>query len=569
MSAGTEPPGEPPEQFEGARHCVVRPDELHVLGETLQQFLDSLDIPGQSEWRGAFLASVSEIASIVLSCARPQFVHVTVWSRDESVHVMLTESGRLWLGKPEPAEVLEVLDETRRAALDSATYLSTQVSNKWTLSRRLGTAPARSRQPVETGRRRRGAPKTGVTQLTRSARRIAEAPRAARIPYLGRPDELGEMARALQTLKGVALERAVLETMIRQVPVGIAVVGPDGRYRSVNPAFAAMYGYRGPEEIVGRLAANDLDPEVAASHRSRLIEFWEGKRELLRIENRYSGPDGLVSWHGHTIAALRGPDGRPEAVIAFVQDTTERTVQEARAARIQRDLLPTTAPTMEGYELSGGCLPAQDMSGDFFDWVLHRDRQLDLTLADVMGKGMGAALVMAALRTGLRAVAPGPGPAERVRTALESLTLSGDEEGLFVTLFQARVDLDTGVVRYVDAGHGYWAVRRAGGELVHVPGSSLPLLVLPDAKLEEREIRLEPGDTLILYSDGLVEREWETMELGDYREDLDEAEDVEAMVKRLLGRAPAHLADDVTVAALRRLAGAEVREAPELLHSGR
>jgi hypothetical protein len=123
--------------------------------------------------------------------------------------------------------------------------------------------------------------------------------------------------------------------------------------------------------------------------------------------------------------------------MVFVQDATVRTYQKERATRIQGDLLPKGSPVIDGYELSGGCLPAQDVSGDFFDWVLREDGHLDLTIADVMGKGMAAALVMAAIRTGLRAVAPECGPAERVRIASESLALRADDEGLFVTLFRA------------------------------------------------------------------------------------------------------------------------------------
>jgi serine phosphatase RsbU (regulator of sigma subunit) len=193
------------------------------------------------------------------------------------------------------------------------------------------------------------------------------------------------------------------------------------------------------------------------------------------------------------------------------------------------------------------------MAGDFFDWVLREDGLLDVTIADVMGKGMAAALVMAAVRTGLRAVTPGAGPAERVRIAAESLALGRNEEGLFVTLFQARLDPATGVLRYVDVGHGYWAIRRADGRLDHWGRASPPMLVLPDAELEEGELRLEAGDTLLLYSDGLVETDHSTLSLSDYMEDLDEAKDAETMVKRLLSRAPATLSDDVTVVALRHL----------------
>ena len=91
------------------------------------------------------------------------------------------------------------------------------------------------------------------------------------------------------------MEREVLQTMIDGVPVGIATIGPDGRYRSVNPAFASMHGHRGPDDMVGRHARADLDPEVAAGQRSRILELWEGKQKLAHVDNRYSAPDGAVA----------------------------------------------------------------------------------------------------------------------------------------------------------------------------------------------------------------------------------------------------------------------------------
>src|SRR5205807_4358856 len=123
--------------------------------------------------------------------------------------------------------------------------------------------------------------------------------------------------------------------------------------------------------------------------------------------------------------------------------------------------------------------PAQDVSGDFYDWVQFDAGILDVTVADVMGKGMAAALVMAALRTALRAAGPAPAPGERACVAAEAMALGMETDGLFVTLFHARVDLASGTVRYVDAGHGHWVVRRAGGELFHPGSTSPPLFVTP------------------------------------------------------------------------------------------
>src|SRR5207302_1721461 len=126
-----------------------------------------------------------------------------------------------------------------------------------------------------------------------------------------------------------------------------------------------------------------------------------------------------------------------------------------RAARIQRGLLPRTTPLLKGYDLAGACKPAEDVAGDFYDWTLSDEGQLDVTVADVMGKGMGSGLVMATVRAVLRAARPELGPAARVRLAASFLTPGAGEDGLFVTLFHGRLDTATGLLRYVDAGHGY------------------------------------------------------------------------------------------------------------------
>src|SRR5207248_7062049 len=161
-----------------------------------------------------------------------------------------------------------------------------------------------------------------------------------------------------------------------------------------------------------------------------------GSQPTVHINNRTVRPDGTTYWTSTIITPVRGADGRIDAIIDFVMDDTDRVQQKERAMEVQRRLLPQRPPELPGYQLAGGCMPAQDMSGDFFDWMAREDGSLDLTLADVMGKGMGAALVMAAMRTAMRAAPAEMGPAERVRCAEEAMGLVMEQgEGLFVTVF--------------------------------------------------------------------------------------------------------------------------------------
>src|SRR5205807_9219278 len=134
--------------------------------------------------------------------------------------------------------------------------------------------------------------------------------------------------------------------------------------------------------------------------------------------------------------------------VAIIQDISERRREAQWAAAVQREMLPGGSPDLDGYDLACRFVPAQDVGGDLFDWVQRDEGCLDLTVADVMGKGVGAALVMAALRTALRTVSPDLGPAGRVAMAADALTFGTVGDELFVTLFHARLQEATGLLRY-------------------------------------------------------------------------------------------------------------------------
>src|SRR5439155_11945641 len=157
-----------------------------------------------------------------------------------------------------------------------------------------------------------------------------------------------------------------------------------------------------------------------------------------------------------------------------------------RAAQVQAALLPADYPTLPGFELSARCLPAREVSGDFYDWEEISPGQLSLTLGDVCGKGMSAALLMATIRATLRGVSPQNNPAEALSLAQRALLLDFERNSRFVTLFHARLDAANRSLCYADAGHGHAFIRRTSGAVEELPALGMPLGAFADEDFEER-----------------------------------------------------------------------------------
>ena len=312
-----------------------------------------------------------------------------------------------------------------------------------------------------------------------------------------------------------------------------------------------MLGYSG-EQLIGEPFWTFMHPDDRHTARDRHHSLMAGLVASHQGEDRWYRVNGSVVWCSMTAAPVPGAHGRPEKLVGVLQDVTERRLQAERAAQIQRDLLPRQDPRLQGYELAAACLPAPDVGGDLYDWVGPQAGRLDLTVADVMGRGLGAALVMATLRTALRSAPHQLGPAARVGLASESMSHGLTDDGLFVTLFHARLEMGSGLLRYVDAGHGYAAVLRAGGEILRLRSRSLPVGVMSETVYREEQVPLQPGDTLLVYTDGLVEVGDRSLELQQLAEEVDDAETAGQMVSRLLDRVQGQRIDDVTVVALRR-----------------
>jgi serine phosphatase RsbU (regulator of sigma subunit) len=238
----------------------------------------------------------------------------------------------------------------------------------------------------------------------------------------------------------------------------------------------------------------------------------------------------------------------------WVETELAADADEVQAIEIQRRLLPHKAPDVLGYDIAGRCQPAYHVGGDYYDWHLLDDTMLQVTVADVMGKGLPAGVIAAGLRTAMRVTSRTHTLMESVRRTAEGLQDDFDVSGTFATMFTARLRPQHGHLEYVDAGHGLALLISPGAPARQLSGRDLPIGVQAGSLWTNHETRLEPGDTLIVVSDGVLEAFTDPVDglraaehLGATGQSADE------MADRILAEAAhAPLADDLTAVVVRR-----------------
>lgn len=202
---------------------------------------------------------------------------------------------------------------------------------------------------------------------------------------------------------------------------------------------------------------------------------------------------------------------------AHVEELKETTAKKERmekelqiAKSIQQSLVPRTFPPYAGredFELYAVLDPARQIGGDLYDFLLLDEDHFCISIGDVSGKGIPAALFMAVSRTLLRRIVKEtPDDTAEVVRRLNGELSSENESMMFVTLFCAVVDLSTGKCRYTNGGHCPPFILRNSGEVERIPSvGGLIVGVLPEAAYKAAEFQLEPGESIFFYTDGLTE----------------------------------------------------------------
>ncbi|WP_374612498.1 PP2C family protein-serine/threonine phosphatase [Gordonia sp. (in: high G+C Gram-positive bacteria)] len=377
-------------------------------------------------------------------------------------------------------------------------------------------------------------PEDRFAQITRMAKAVFGVPMST-VSLLDRDRQW------FKAVDGIELQNLPREQTVCQVTVARAYDHPD------DPALII------PD--VSKVPAFAAIPQIAADDG---IRFYAGYP--------------LYGPGGHPVGTFCLYDTRPrelttdqEAAFRELAAWAQREIANSddleRAALVQRQLLPPPLGVVPGWSIAAMCLPAFAVGGDFYDHYPWSDG-LVFTVADVMGKGLGAAILTATVRSAIRAAsraldATGHAAADAdlakvVETVADQLADDFAGTETFATAFHARLHTDEGQLEYVDAGHGLSIVRRAAGGVESLPGGGLPIGILRDDTWDSARVHLDPGDMVVITSDGLLDLlpSGDESALRALFADTSTPSEVCSMVSELVASRPP--IDDVTVVVIRR-----------------
>jgi len=203
-----------------------------------------------------------------------------------------------------------------------------------------------------------------------------------------------------------------------------------------------------------------------------------------------------------SVAAIRVENAR----LVEARLERERLERElALASEIQQRFQPTAPPHVNGYELQGISFPCYEIGGDYYDFIEREDGRLVIALGDVSGKGTAAALLMSSLHAAIHAQSASHDSLVATISAVNRYLADNIPANRFVTLFYAELDPESGSLSFLNAGHNPPLIVHSAGTVEQLASGGLPLGIKPDAEYREGRTQLQPGDVLVIYSDGVTE----------------------------------------------------------------
>jgi sigma-B regulation protein RsbU (phosphoserine phosphatase) len=309
---------------------------------------------------------------------------------------------------------------------------------------------------------------------------------------------------------------------------------------------AQLYG---AQQLGKQLLARNVSPEELADLHGRALERLGPVPEFVR--ESFQILTEIMIEYGNTYRSIHSWRSRHQQLESEI----------AVASAMQQALLPQRLPSCPGVDVGLISVPAKQMSGDYYDFVCHDSHRFSLAIADITGKGIPAAMCMSMLKYAIDGLGEMElGPADILRH-LNNVVERNLDPSMFVTMVYGRYDAAVHRFCYATAGHepGF-LYRRAEDRFYDLEGRGAALGIAPGSTYEEREVALEPGDCLILLTDGVTERKvgrayFQREELVSYLQGEVGApaqEMANRLYRRLLLLSQFELPDDYTMIILRR-----------------
>jgi sigma-B regulation protein RsbU (phosphoserine phosphatase) len=175
------------------------------------------------------------------------------------------------------------------------------------------------------------------------------------------------------------------------------------------------------------------------------------------------------------------------------------------ARRIQQTFLPERTPDVPGFAIAGINIPSEEVGGDYYDFLQVDEEKIGIAIADVAGKGIPAALIMAAFRASLIAEIRNSYTLRRIMHKVNHLLCERNEQSRFVTAIYGILDTKNRIFTFSNAGHNPGILRRANGSVELLDEGGTALGVFHEARFDERAFSLNPGDVIVLFTDGVTE----------------------------------------------------------------
>ncbi|MBN2572060.1 MAG: SpoIIE family protein phosphatase, partial [Ignavibacteriales bacterium] len=341
------------------------------------------------------------------------------------------------------------------------------------------------------------------------------------------------------------VQKTYLEELFNSAPEAIVLHDNSDYIINVNKEFCKMFGYS-KEEVIGK-KINDIVASNEYKENARLLSKMVCSGSPVEHESIRKQKDGTL----FDVSILGAPiisNNKQMGVYAIYRDITEHKIaeetririqEEAKMARnIQMNFLPKSNPEVVGYDIAGKSIPALNVGGDYYDFIWIDENRLVVIIGDVSGNGLSAAMVMANLQATIRSQASFEYNPQKCLERANKLLYKSIDSKTFISLFYGVLDLKTNLFQYANAGQDLPIKFSINKEPTTLTIHGVALGLLENSNYQNGETIIEPSDTLILYTDGIIES------MNEKREQFGKGRLLE-IVQQKIERASKEIVEDI------------------------